>query len=215
MKYLLAAAFLIVAYSYPVFSQADSVSVQPDVRWEIMYSAGLSLPYLPKDFKQDFRTGYNAGIGAGYSFTPGSFGYGGVYGSIQFNSFGFDESGFKEANNLHRQNYSIYGSATQILTVTAQFKGTFGTDKKSIAPYFTFGIGYLHIFSPPIMVSGDTTLLIGEKDEGAFSWIGGLGVDFPVTDHLTIFLEGRYGLGITTFKSTQYVPISVGIRSGI
>jgi hypothetical protein len=212
MKYLASVAFCVLIASQTLVAQVDSLTAAPAGRSELVYSAGLALPYLPKDFGNGYRTGYTVGMGGGYAFAPGSLGYGALYGTVCFTNFAFSVQKFKDANNLQTGTYNIQGASTQIVTIGGSFKGTFATDMQSIAPFFDVGLGYMHVFSPPISVTGAQTMLVDERESDQFFWDAGAGLDFPVTRHITVFLEGQFFIGVRADGSMQYFPFTIGLR---
>jgi hypothetical protein len=40
----------------------------------------------------------------------------------------------------------------------------------------------------------------------------GAGIDVPLSKTNSMFIEGRYALGFTTYGNTTYVPVRLGLR---
>ena len=206
MKYILVVVALLIFTSCCALSQVDSsVSKTP----EYFISGGMAIPSLPYPFKTVWKTGFDISGGYGYSFQPGSWGYGTVSGAIEYDQFPFDRDGFIRELNLNT-NVPIDGGATIAITVMATVKGTFAATKNVIAPYFLFGLGYMNVTSGEITWKGVTAR--PKESKSGFAYQLGAGLDIPTSERVTIFLEGKFFMGLTSSPGRQYFPIAIGAR---
>ncbi|MBI1805778.1 MAG: outer membrane beta-barrel protein [Ignavibacteria bacterium] len=231
MKQVLLIIFLSIAIFSAMVAQEDSTQLASR---EITISGGLSYPYLPSEFKEIWENGlggsvlsWNAGIGYGYSFAPGDFGYGAISLTFDYNRFAFNPSGYRDyvftqyvesdpklAQEAYTGTIIARGSA-KIATAMVNFKGSFSTTKRTVAPYFLIGIGFSYFTSDSVSIAGATRLFtMGADHQSAFSWSVGVGVEVPINECLGVFVQGKSVLGVRD-SPRQYFPISAGVRVGI
>jgi len=220
MKYFLTITVCCIAMFNSVFSQVDSTrSEGKDFIFpvdssklktiEFSLSGGISTPYLPLDFRNDWKKGWNAGAGLGLTLPPGTIGYGSVLVNINVNRFAFDNVGYR--NLLHQTNIILSRNPSWMVDVMFHFRGTFTALSKFIHPYFLLGIGYLHFSQGDITVTGDTAYAVLGDSKSTIAWDAGVGIDFPVVDRFGIFFEGRSVLGVAD-PTRQYFPFRGGFR---
>ena len=207
MKRMLQYIFLSVFVCSFAVAQAES----PSKTLEISLAGGMSYPYLPGDFKNYSKKGTNIEGGIGYSLQPGSLGYGALSLNVGYSTFSFDQSAFQSSGSPMSANTTI--SSIKMLTATATFKGIFSKTKKSIAPYFLLGAGAFYTMidttvstsaNPPSSnITTDRTI--------AMTWTLGAGLNFPVTERIGLFVEGRYVMCVTGNLGRQYFPVNVGL----
>ena len=178
MKSLLSLVILIFLTTTSSMAREDSSSVKTP---EVFIAGGIAYPYLPGEFKDYWNVGWNSGFGYGVSFSPGDVGYGTVYGDVEMARFAFDGSAARRLLNLHQTNLLINRNPSYSVAFMLNFKGTFSSTQRTVAPYFLMGIGYLYNDIGSITVSGDTTVLVGGIERHAFAWSFGVGVEVPVT----------------------------------
>lgn len=211
-------ALLIVSLCFITHSlmiaQGDSLSASTKTR-EVFIGGGISYPYLPVDFKNTVKNGWNVGVGYGFSFEPGSIGYGALYASMELTRFPFDREKYRAyldtaKNGAYSGNTFLSGPA-YVFNFMLNFKGTFSATKKSIAPYFLLGIGYESATASQLDHSIDTALNVSKFRESAFAWSAGVGIEAPLNESSAIFVQIRSVLGV--FKETrQHFPLTAGLR---
>ncbi|HZY10102.1 MAG TPA: hypothetical protein VFF29_03015 [Bacteroidota bacterium] len=210
MKNFLLLILLVLCVSTVVEAQEDTSSVRTP---EFQFSSGLSIPSIPSEFRDYWKNGITVGLGFGYSFAQGSFGYGGIHALLEYNRFTFDDSGFIKSNNLSVSGLTLTGESRSTITLMTIFKGTITTNRNSIAPYFLLGIGYFYRSSYSINATlPGTGIIYEEGSKSAISWSVGAGVDVPISDRLVLFLQGKFILGVTGSPGTQYYPLNAGLR---
>jgi hypothetical protein len=192
MKHGLKIFFLMFCLSTIVFSQSDSSKISMK---QISISGGVGFPILPNPFPDNWKRGFGFEIGYGFVFNRGDIGYASVYGAIEYNQFSF-----LEQNN--RQ-----GSSLSVITGMVNFKGAFSSSSSLPAPYFLLGIGVLN------RTTEDHRILNSiKKSKPGFAWQAGVGMEFPATDAVTVFAEGKFVLGIISDPGFQYLPVRIGTR---
>lgn len=190
-------------------AQDDTVST---VR-ELSVGGGVVIPILPDDFSDYWKPGMNATVGYGLVLAPGPIGYGTLYATVQYFQFPFDEDGFREALKSTSNLSEINGGSRSIVTATLNFKGTFSTERRTIAPYFLLGAGYHYNTSVEISYKvGNVGRVIKRNAKSAFTWLSGLGLDIPVSEQFTLFLEGKYTFALVSEPAMQHVPVTAGLR---
>lgn len=184
---------------------------------EVMISGGIAYPYLPKDFRDSWNKGWNLGLGYGYSFAPGSIGYGAIFASFEFNHFDMDpakyvdNTPFKDTISLAEAGNASSGGNVNAFSVMINVKGVFSPTKQSIAPYFLLGIGYVNVAQQGISVTPDTTFDVARASKSSFAWSFGIGVEVPFSQSAAFYVQGK-SLLVVVDPTRQYFPVSAGLR---
>ena len=228
MKYALLIIFLFLTIVSNIFAQQDS---SKGVDREITFSGGLSYSSLPSEFREIWTGGivspklsWNAGIGYGYSFAPGSVGYGAVSLTLDYNRYTFNPSGYREylfakyvdsdpkqAQEVYTASIAARGSA-KIITASVNFKGSFSSTKQTVAPYFLIGLGFSYFSSDSVsLVGAKHVFTVEPAHQSAFTWSAGIGVEAPISECLGIFVQAKSAL-LVRDPPRQYFPISAGIK---
>jgi opacity protein-like surface antigen len=189
-----------------VLAQDDTSVVKTP---EISLAGGVSFPYLPEQFRDYWKKGWNTEIGYGYSMSPGAIGYSSLLATIGYSRFAMDVTGLETKLNLLQKNISLTRNPTTVFTILLSYKGAFSPSKRMIAPYFLIGIGYLHLSAGAIGASGDTTFSIDAQSASAFTWTFGVGIELPVTERIALFVQGKSVLGVLD-PTRQYFPLNGG-----
>ncbi len=189
-----------------LLAQDDTMTVKTP---EISLSGGFSLPYLPDHFKDSWKKGWNAGAGFGYSTSPGSIGYSSLLATIEYSRWAFDVAAFQSKAGLLQKSVVLSRNPTNVFNIMFSYKGTFSPSRRSIAPYFLIGFGYLHLSEGTISCSGDTTFTISGQSASAFAWSVGAGIEVPITESIACFVQGKSTLGVLD-PTRQYFPLSGG-----
>jgi outer membrane autotransporter protein len=212
---------VLLVMALPVHAQEDSVQ---HMRPEISAYAGLSIPYLPLEFREFWKLGGHFGAGYGYSFTPGPIGYGAVNATVEYGRFVFNPTAYVDsmiapydpnnitpgADNLKK---GAWSSATiSTFNVSVNFKGCFSKVASGvISPYFLLGIGYMYYSAEDVKMDTLQEFRINGTKSGCVSWSGGLGVEVCWSDNLSTFWQIRSQLGVIE-KTRQFFPIDMGVR---
>ena len=215
MKHVFIAVFVCLMFSVSsLFAQSDPTSANDSSSNfsihinEATVSGGISLPYLPEETRHYLKKGWNTGVGIGMSFEPGSMGYGSIDFTLEYTRFAFDNIAFR--NTLSQANIFVSRNPTTAMTFMLNFKGSFSSTKRSIAPYFLLGVGGAVFSGGAIVVGGDTSFTIEGRSSAAFAWTAGVGVEIPITESVTVFFQGK-SLLIVMDETRQYFPLSAGI----
>ncbi len=219
MKYVALLAICCLISSSPLFAQGDtSALMNKDIPFpidtsrirtiEFSVSGGISSPYLPQDFHDYWKTGWNGGVGLGMTFAPGSLGYGSVLLNFDLNRFAFDYVKYRD-KFLQPRN-TITRNPSWMVDVMLNFRATI-TSLKIVHPYVIFGIGYLHLEQGDIIIGGPAPDTVLGESKSTFAWDFGAGLDIPVISNFGIFCEARSVLGVTD-PTRQYFPLRGGFR---
>ncbi len=207
MKQVALIVVLCCALSPTLVAQTDSV-VRP--QGEVLVMGGVSYPYLPSETKDYWKTGWNAAVGYGYSFSPGVLGYGTAYASVEFSRNAFYDSGYRKAFSLPGSAGIVLRGSMRVVTVMANFKGSFSSTRHTIAPYFLLGVGFMHFASDSLATDYSSTASVNSQSLSGVAWSAGIGVEVPVTESLVAFVQGKSVLGVFD-QQRQYFPVSAGV----
>jgi opacity protein-like surface antigen len=209
MKYMLVIVVLIITFSSMSAAQTDT-SLSSNKTPEVLLWGGISIPYLPQEYRTFWKSGYNVGGGFGFSLDPGSIGYGAFYVTIEYGRTGFDTKGYNDSLKLNHPSDTAFGGPVKIVNVMLNMKAAFSSTKKSVAPFFLIGIGYMTYSQAEIYVAPTTSLTVAGINKGGLSWTVGLGIEVPVSDNARAFVQAKSILGVTD-PSRQYFPITAGL----
>lgn len=173
-------------------------------------NSGVSIPAAPDAFSDYRKMGLNLGGGMGYPLTSNLT----LQGYVDYNNFTFDEERFlADRGRLGERGVSIDGGAATILTISGNLKVSVPSSTARIAPFFTGGVSFFKRSISDVSISG--TRFKVEFDDidsaTAFSIGFGAGLDVNLSDHVALFIEGKYAIGFTEDESTQYVPVKLGL----
>ena len=209
MKYLLGLIGIVVVCSCSGLAQTDSLPSSTKSA-EIQLWGGIALPYLPQEYRTYWKTGYNVGGGFGFSLDPGEIGYGAFYATVDYARATFDQKSYNDSLRLTHPSDSAVGGPVKVVNYMLNFKGTFSSTKKSIAPYFLIGVGYMYFTQAQIVVPTNQSLNVAGINKGGISWTVGVGIEVPISDKARGFIQAKSLLGATD-PQRQYFPITAGI----
>jgi len=174
--------------------------------------AGLSFPSGPQIFSDYWKMGFNVGGGFGFPLSPSI----SLIGTIDYNNFAFDESGFLKALGYSNSGINVSGGSASIFTIDGNIKILLNTIPKSTTPYIVCGVGFFSLSTADVTVSGGgSSVRVSGDSESAFSIQFGAGIDIPAGEAMNIYIEGKYGIGFTKGENTAYLPLRAGIRMKI
>lgn len=120
---------------------------------------------------------------------------------VAWNRFGVKEGAFDDGEDI---DVDIDGSAS-ILGITGNVVYTAGTQSQA-RPYFMGGAGVYRL-----KVSAEAFGFEISDSQTKFGFNAGAGVEFPLSG-FTSFVEARFHSVMTDESSTNFVPISFGVR---
>jgi opacity protein-like surface antigen len=200
MKFALCFSYLLIVAG--AFAQT---STEQDNTHEIIAVGGITPSYLPTEFRNYFKNGWNMGLGYGCSFPEGKLGTSTLYASAEFSRFAPDREKVRlmQSKNV----YLLAADPTTSFSVMVNFRGTFTSLSNAVQPYFLVGVGFLHVEQGGFTL---TNSMITGTSQNGFAWSAGAGINFPVTQTIAVFLQARSLLGV--FESTrQYFPLNAGV----
>ncbi len=207
MKQVALIAVLCCVLSSSLAAQTDS---EGRPRGEISVIGGVSYPYLPSDTRDYWKTGWNTSVGYGYSFSPGSLGYGTVFATVEYSRWALNASGYRNAFSLPDDAAIELRGSMRTFVVMANFKGSFSPSKRSIAPYFLAGVGIMHVASDSLAVYNHPDASVKSESLTGVAWSFGVGVEVPITESINAFVQGKSVLGVFDAQR-QYFPVSAGL----
>lgn len=196
----------------PLFlAVTSSTWAQTEKTTDLFFTAGLSFPSKPQAFSDYWKMGFGVGGGIGFPLSPSI----SLTGSIDYNSFAFNEEGFLKSIGLSGSGVSVTGASATIFTITGNVKALLNATPASVAPYVTAGLGFFSLSTSDVTAAyqGNTATAKGDS-ESAFSLLFGAGIEIPAGTS-TLFIEGKYGLGFTKGESTAFIPVRGGIKMKI
>lgn len=165
---------------------AASAAQAQTARANFFLGGGATIP--TGDFGDAFKTGWN-GVGGVNFMLPGV-------------PFGIRVDGMYSQNKVDA---SGSDAKIKIFGGNADAVFAFGAPGSMVKPYVMAGVGMANVkFDDG---AGFT------NDETKFAFNGGAGVNFMMSS-ITIFVEGRYFTVNTSGSSTNYIPLSVGVKFG-
>jgi hypothetical protein len=182
------------------FSVAASAQMSSPLSF---YAGGaLSLPNGPDGFKDAYKTGYHAWVGAGYSVAPKFQ----LIGKIEHNRFSFDAGDISGVDGGTMKIW-MYG-------VDAKFSPSVPTFP--IKPFLFGGAGMASAKIDEF--TGSNTLATAALNAGTgesttkMYYNIGAGADLFNGPTFSIFMQGRWVSIQTEGSSTSFIPISMGVR---
>jgi len=187
---------------------------------QISISLGTAIPSLPENFREYWKSALNIGLGYSDTVGDGNLGHAELGGVIDYNRFTLDKNLYRNnfdakrfSPNAQATDLSISGGLNEVVTIMAIFKGSFSKFDNNFSPYFIIGIGVLTHTAHELSVSyNDAQINDQGNSVSRLGWEIGGGIDFPITNMLTLFLEGKYTIGTSTETATQLAPFHIGAR---
>lgn len=182
------------------FALAASAQVSSPLSF---YAGGaLSLPNGPDGFKDAYKTGYHGWVGAGYSLAP-TFQ---VIGKVEHNRFSFDAGTIT----------GVDGGTMKIWMYGADAKFAPSVPAFPIKPFLFAGAGWAS--SKVDEFTGSNTLATAALNTGTNESVTkmyynfGAGADLFSGPAFSVFLQGRWVSIQTDGETTNFIPISMGLR---
>ncbi len=180
--------FLIVMAAALLLAAGASAQVKP---FTLYGQAGLSLPQ--GDLNDGYKTGYNFGVGLGWSLMPKLEGVG----RVGVHRFGSDETG-------------LTGGEMTVMMLGADLKLNAGVPMMAYKPYLFGGAGFARIEVSDIAAALDAVVDLQTGGSGTdtklyYTFGGGLEMGM-------LFVEARYVSFKRDDASITYIPLMVGIK---
>jgi hypothetical protein len=195
---------------------------------------GISFLSGPQILRDENKMGFNANVGIGFDVLPSV----SLIVGVDYTAFPKNESQARQEAVQQIPAHARIGSGisigdggtVSILTIAGNLKLFFGSHDGQVAPYVIVGGGFLSISVPDVnasyvyseqtavVVSTYNPLVLSRTQFNVKSSIvasAGAGIDIPLNKTNSMFFEGRYAMGNTTFGNTTYIPVKLGMRFGL
>ncbi len=185
-----------------------SLQAQNGHRPTFYLNTGMTIPSSPFAFDYLWSTGPNFGAGIGYLVAPIVT----VQGYLDYSHLPMNDLAFMGAYGLPGDVKSMSGGATSIFTLSANIKLDMRPMDMPAWPYFIVGVSYFRVSIHDVKynLQSVSQKWIGSH-ENAFGLSLGTGVEIKIQRRLTVFAEGKLGIGYTEGSRTQYFPLKAGI----
>ncbi|MCX6142511.1 MAG: outer membrane beta-barrel protein [Ignavibacteriales bacterium] len=195
---------------------------------------GISFLSGPQILRDENKMGFNASGGIGFDILPSV----SLIVGVDYTAFPKNESQARQevfqqmpAHDRIGSGISIgEGGTLSVLTIAGNLKLFLGLRDGQVTPYIVAGAGFLSTSIPDVqasylyseqtavVVSTYNPIVLPRTQFNATSALVasvGAGVDIPLGKTNSMFVEGRYAIGFTSFDNTTYIPIKLGMRFGI
>jgi hypothetical protein len=134
---------------------------------------------------------------------------------LRFGELIIDDIKFKKSVDLNSNDYWLSGGGRTIFSINIDAIYSPIQDTVAFPLYFVLGAGYFSLGSSTIEVTnGKGFTLIGNKDlESALLLNVGLGLRLKISKTLRCYIECAYSLGCTSYRSTGYIPLRIGLSA--
>lgn len=201
-------ARLVILLSFVVMLTQSAFAQGEAIKPSYYLNTGFSVPSSPEEFSDYWKMGFSLGAGIGYPLSPIML----MQGSLDYSRFPFDDDRFLRDSGYSGYGFSISGGSATIITVSADLKARPSGGTSSIVPYVVGGFSYFRLATSNMTISyqGQSQTLDGESDD-ALGLAFGAGIEYAIGPKMSLFAEGRYGVGFTEGESTQHFPVKLGI----
>lgn len=185
------------------------------------FNGGASLQRNPDEFKDNYYTGLNVGLGMGYEFSTEWL----LRGYIEYNRHVLDVNKFKNSySNLADGKGTLTGGTSDLYSFFFSLVSRIRTEKKKLDPYMLFGGGIVQqaVQDMHITMPHPDSEYPGELPDSSYTLLSplnisialqiGVGMDFQFTEHLLAFIEANYCYVFTSIEKTRYIPLKAGIK---
>jgi len=225
---------LITIFLAAILSISTAVWGQSLRGMDCYVGGGVSFLSGPQLLREENKMGFNANGGLGFDILPSvSLILGVDYTAFPKNETQARQEAVQQVPARERIGSGISigdGGTLSILSITANLKLGFGFHADEAAPYVIIGAGFLNTSIPDVsasylyseqtavVVSTYNPLVLQRSQFNASSAVVasvGTGIDVPLSKTNSMFIEGRYSIGFTSFGNTTYIPVKLGMRFGL
>jgi len=228
----------LITYILLTILAASSVAwSQSDHGIDCYFGGGISFLSGPQTLNDENTIGFNVngGMGFGFHILPSV----SLIFNIDYTAFPKDEAQARKETLQQMPDSAKLGAGISIgdggtlsiFTVTANLK-YLASHESQLAPYIIVGAGFFSTAVTDVHASyvhssqGQSSIvestyhpLVLSRTKfnvlSAMTVSAGAGVDMPISKTNSVFIEGRYVIGYTSFGNTTYIPVKLGIRLGI
>ena len=170
---------------------------------------GISKPFAPDDFQENWRSGFNVGLGLGYNLSPKFE----IQGEFLYDTFQLDDNNFlngiTDANDVFS---SVTGGEASLYGLYANFKYLSPLQKNTtLTPYMVGSLGLVSKNIAEMRVMTEDDMYTIPKESQTTAAVGmGLGLEIVMGNRTSFVVEGRFNV-LFTDETTVYFPLKLGI----
>lgn len=212
-------------------TMSSAASSQSERGIDCYLGGGISFLSGPQILKDENKMGFNAGGGIGLDILPSIT----LIIGVDYTAYPKDETRARQeavqqipASARIGSGVSIGDGGTfSILTVSGSLKLLLRPSDEHVAPYVVVGAGLLSTSVPDVdasyLYSEQTAVVVSTYNpfvlrrtqfnaKSALVASIGAGIDLPLSQTNSLFVEGRYAVGLTSYGNTAYIPVRLGLR---
>ena len=169
---------------------------------------GMSKPFAPEPFRNDWRSGFNLGAGIGFNVSPKFE----IQGEVLYDFFQLDDNSYLKNITDNIAYASVSGGETSILTLSANFKYFSPiSDDARVTPFLVGTVGAASKIISEKNINTEERQYTETKESNTIPAFGaGLGVEIEMGGNTYFVIEGRFNV-LLTEETTVYMPLKLGI----
>lgn len=169
---------------------------------------GISKPFAPEEFKENWRTGYTVNGAIGLPITSKLE----IQGDLLYDNFSLHDLRYLESINESSEYASVSGGTAHLISfyINSKYRVPPQNPKKTI-PYLTAGVGLSSRTYAERQVYDEEGYYIIEKETENVPAAGlGIGFEIEMSENTVLYLEGRFNVLFTKDYSV-YFPLKFGV----
>lgn len=192
-----------------------TLPAQTPSSYDLFVNGGISQPLYPRYLDENWRWGFNAGVGLGYYVLPAL----ALTGTADFYSFRFDDLDFY--GRLGQTGYitTVEGQMSWVGALAAEARYFLNVSSDDTFVFLTGGVGVQRIRMGEIRTLHQSPEegLIKEDFYPARTNVGvqlhfGTGLDLVASEDRSYYVEVRYVVGFLGNYNSHFLPVKIGIR---
>lgn len=183
---------------------------------QLYLGGGIEFPVAPSDFKDYWNMGFDGVGGVGIKLNNTT----SVFVTLGYGAFALNEDKIMDAAGVPSGvNPTIDGGSANGLSIDGSARLLLMTNPGSASPYLIASAGYYSLSIEDVTVKASYmgsyySYRISFEKESAFSASFGAGVDIPISNTASVFIEARYFTALTEGESTSIIPVNAGVIIG-
>lgn len=195
----------IILTSLVLFSTTEA---RPRTGPQYDFSTGIAIPESPERFGRVWHTGFALSIGVALPVDDGIQ----LVTNLDYHRMALNNSKLLQEAGLTGSDAIVKGGETTLLSAFLGAKIRLIPSHLDVNPYLLAGVG-VHRFSvaDATVSQQDQSENLNGSQETAIGLGLGAGIDFVLSEGVSLFVEGRYNTCYTETNNTQYLPVRIGL----